>query len=48
MTYEAKVKLYRAGLYMFKPPPVPHAAWGEADWIRYIDAHGRWIDAAPR
>lgn len=48
MSYENKVKLYRAGLYMFKPPPVPHAAWGEADWIRYIDAHGRWIDAATR
>lgn len=41
--HEEKRKLYRAGRYLFPPPPVTHAAWTEDDWIRYIDAHGKWI-----
>ena len=38
-----KVRMYRAGRYTFPPPPVGHIKWTEADWIRYIDNHGRWL-----
>jgi hypothetical protein len=43
MTYEQKVELYRAGKYLFPPPPVCHVGWTERNWIDYIDAHGKWV-----
>jgi hypothetical protein len=43
MTAEEKQKKYRAGKYAFPPPPVSHARWREEDWIRYIDAWGKWL-----
>lgn len=47
MTYEQKLLLYRAGMYLIPPPPVPHEGWGESAWISYIDAHGAWrVNAA--
>jgi hypothetical protein len=43
MTEEEKRKKYQAGEYAFPPPPVPTVAWGEKDWIRYIDRNGKWL-----
>ena len=43
LTIDEKRKLYRAGRYQFPSPPVPHVKWTEDDWIRYVDAHGRWM-----
>lgn len=37
-------ELYRAGRYVFSPPPVSHARWTEDDWIRYILASDGFID----
>lgn len=48
LTDAEKVREYRAGRYSFPPPPVCHALWTESDWIRYIDAHGRWHTVTPR
>ena len=45
LTDEQKTELYRAGKYTFPIPPVCHAKWDEAAWIRYVDAHGRWLTA---
>ena len=43
LTQDQKIKLYRAGRYQMKAPPVCHAQWDEAAWIRYVDLHGRWL-----
>lgn len=43
MTYDEKLRLYRAGRYLFQPPPVMCAMWTEADWVRYIDNCGKWL-----
>lgn len=39
-----KPGLFAAGHYSCPPPPVCHCRWDDADWIRYIDAHGQWGD----
>lgn len=43
LTESQKLELYRAGKYLFSPPPVYHENWDELAWIRYIDMHGTWI-----
>lgn len=42
MTYEDKVKLYRARRYLMPVPPVGTKNWTTRDYIRFIDQHGRW------
>ena len=37
-----KIEKYRAGRYRIPAPPVLHVEWNEADWIRFIDACGKW------
>jgi hypothetical protein len=46
MTEDEKTRLYRDGRYLFSTPPVCHAQWDESAWIRYIDAHGAWVQDA--
>lgn len=43
LTKEEKLRKYRAGQYMFRPPPVPAALWTADDWILFIDRHGVWL-----
>ena len=38
----SKLAILRAGCYVFPVPPVCHASWTDADWINFIDAHGKW------
>jgi len=40
---DLKIARYKAGKYMFSPPPVPHTEWDTAAWIRFIDKHGKWL-----
>lgn len=41
-TQEEKVKMFNERQYAFPPPPVCHARWSTADWIKYIDSKGVW------
>lgn len=43
LTYSRKRVQYRAGMYMFKVPPVCHANWDEHAWINWIDNNGVWL-----
>lgn len=43
LTDEQKTELYRAGKYMFPPPPVCTVLWDEAAWIRFVDRNGKWL-----
>ncbi len=42
MTYEEKVKLYRARRYLMPVAPIGTKNWTMRDYIRFIDQHGRW------
>ena len=42
LTEKNKAELYARDAYAFKPPPVCCTGWTDADWIRYVDKHGRW------
>ena len=42
LTLQDKYKMYKEGAYMFQPPPVCTTYWGMDDWVKYIDAHGKW------
>lgn len=42
-THKSKIDKYKAGEYLIPVPPVTPAAWNESDWIRFIDAKGKWL-----
>jgi len=33
--------------YSFSAPPVCTAYWDAADWVRFVDTHGRWYRKQP-
>lgn len=43
MTDKEKQELYRLGKYAFPAPPVGWTKWDMESWIKYIDAHGKWL-----
>ena len=42
LTYEEKLRLFKAGAYMFEVPGWLHYAWRDPEWIEHIDQHGIW------
>ncbi len=42
MTYEDKVRLFKAKRYLMPLPPLGTKNWTLRDYIRYIDQCGRW------
>ncbi len=43
LTYLDKVKLFEKGHYLVAIPPVCPVYWGEKNWIKFIDAQGKWL-----
>ena len=39
-----KQEAYRENRYQIPAPPVYTGNWEEEDWIRFIDANGRWLE----
>ena len=42
---ERKLKMYRAGEYMFEARYLygDHARWTDQEWVNYINTHGAWM-----
>jgi hypothetical protein len=42
LTYEEKVRLFKATRFLMPLPPLGTKNWTVRDYIRYIDQRGRW------